>query len=235
MVYKKLNKENITTIGLLILLVILIVMIYNITNKKENFTDKERKAALDGLTLQNKLFNSVFSKVDNNNVEINKNLITNKYLTAKTGATINGNLLVPGKDIKNNKITIGANGTIYVKRINIDGFEFGINEAKQLMGGMNNIAGWVIDGGGSTHILSNTFNRWRNTSAGDLYDAWSNDTWDILYVNRGWKIELSEHSNGKGKIGTYTNPNWNQPAKYDLNNGVGRNKASSVKITWIGY
>lgn len=92
-----------------ILLVILIISLF--INKKENFTESERKSALDGLITQNKLFNEVFSKISNSDLVISKKLI------------VNNNIETTGKDIKNGKITMGANGTIYTNSLNTNSIE----------------------------------------------------------------------------------------------------------------
>ena len=94
--------QELLTIGLLFLLVFIFSL-----NKKENFTDVERKSALDNLKIQNDLFNSVFNKITKDDVIIPKKLI------------VNNNIETTGKDIKNGKITLGANGTIYTDKINI--------------------------------------------------------------------------------------------------------------------
>ena len=102
----------------LIFIVLLIVLfLLSFFTKKENFTDKERKSALDGLTVQNKLFNDVFSKINNNEVEIGK-----KKIVARKGAHIDGTLYSSG-DIKNKKINLGSNGTIYTNGLNTNFIE----------------------------------------------------------------------------------------------------------------
>lgn len=84
-----------------IFLLVSLIILNNMNKKIEGFTDIERKAALDGLTIQNKLLNDTFSKITNNNIEMNKKLIVNN------------------KDITNNKITLGANGIIYTDNLNV--------------------------------------------------------------------------------------------------------------------
>lgn len=90
------KQEILFTIGLLFSLIV-----FNFINKrKENFTDEQRKSALDGLITQNKLFNSIFTKITGTDIDINKNINLKKDLD------------ITGK-VNVNKLRISKNWTGY--------------------------------------------------------------------------------------------------------------------------
>lgn len=113
---------------------------------------------------------------------------------------------------------------------------------------MRNNAGYAIDGGGSTHLLWE--GGWHGLNDSGYADAWANDNWDMVYINKGWKVTFAEHGNGDGlKKWVHNKTKWN-PIKYDLNwdhdydddsmayggdHKPDRNQATSYKAEWKGY
>ena len=90
-------------------------------------------------------------------------------------------------------------------------------------------AGYAIDGGGSTHLLFEGYHKLHN---GDTFDANSNDKWDRLYVNRGWKIVVWDHGNKTGFKQQIENNDSFTPLKMDL---LHKNSVSEYQAIWIGY
>ncbi len=89
-------------------------------------------------------------------------------------------------------------------------------------------AGFAVDGGGTTMPLyEGTYKLYDN----DLFDAWTNDKWDVIYINRGWKITLWHHGVGDSKAAEGENRKSNVPIKLILP----ANSVSSYRAEWIGY
>jgi uncharacterized protein YbjQ (UPF0145 family) len=91
-----------------------------------------------------------------------------------------------------------------------------------------NYAGFAVDGDGTTMPLYEGTNK---LFGGDKFDAWTNDRWDVIYINRGWKITLWHHDIGNSKAAEGENKTSNVPIKLD----IPRNTVSSYKAEWIGY
>ena len=151
---------------------------------------------------------------------------------------IRKSLLVTNKNIKSgSKITLNANGiittdklTITDKIVSVGGdtkAELTKTDIKK-MKSLKMIAGYAIDGGGSTHLLFE--GGWHNLSSGK-FNAWSNDNWDVIYIFKGWKVQVSEHSNGGGWKKDMVNKN-EDVKKMD---NFSDNKVSSYKVTWVDY
>ena len=115
-----------------------------------------------------------------------------------------------------------------------------LNKAKST----GNLAGNAINGDGSTHLLWE--GGWHNLSGDGHANAWANDKWDMIYVNRGWKIEFAEHEEGRGKIKWAQNKHDWLPYKFDLNwdddvadkhggeDKPDRGNTTSYRATWVG-
>jgi hypothetical protein len=94
-------------------------------------------------------------------------------------------------------------------------------------------AGFAIDGEGSTMpLFEGSYNLHGDARYGDAqFNAWTNDRWDVIYINRGWRITLWHHEIGNDKAAVGENKNSYVPKKLDIPN----NKVSSYKAEWIGY
>jgi hypothetical protein len=89
-------------------------------------------------------------------------------------------------------------------------------------------AGFAVDGTGTTMPL---YEGSHNLYGGAQFDAWTNDAWDIIYINRGWRITLWEHALGDTQAAVGENKSSNVPTKL----GLPANKVSSYRAEWIGY
>ena len=89
-------------------------------------------------------------------------------------------------------------------------------------------AGFAIDGDGSTMPLYEG----SHSLYGDAqFNAWTNDKWDVIYINRGWRITLWWHALGDKQAAVGENRSSNVPTKL----GLPANEVSSYKAEWIGY
>ena len=104
------------------------------------------------------------------------------------------------------------------------------NTIKRLLA-QQSIAGWAVDGAqGRTLLYEGEYNLWDTSSR---FDRWTNDNWDNIYVNRGWRIRVwDDYVNGAVQIVDATNKNDFIPTKHDL---TVANKASGYKAEWVGY
>ncbi len=142
------------------------------------------------------------------------------YLLNKSGVIIgkdwggNGNLQVQGN------ISTGGNLTIGNTQITEDILKRVINQKKY--------AGFAINGSGTTMPLYE--GDWL-LSGGENFDAWTNDRWDAIFINRGWRITCWRHGIGSDEIGKGTNTTSDVPKKLDVTNDV----ISSYRAEWIGY
>lgn len=121
---------------------------------------------------------------------------------------------------------------------NGSGIKFGdqeINETKwKKIDPMRGWAGWAIDGRGSTSLIFE--GSYLITSDGWGDSDWINDTWDLVYVNKGWEIQLwkdSASGSGSGTTTTCKNTTDDLPKRFGLGDLV--NQVSFVKATWVGY
>lgn len=89
-------------------------------------------------------------------------------------------------------------------------------------------AGFAIDGDGTTMPL---YEGQYNLVDGAQFDAWTSDRWDLVYINRGWRITLWHHRIGDAQAAVGENRTSNVPIKM----GIPANTISSYKAEWIGY
>lgn len=94
------------------------------------------------------------------------------------------------------------------------------------------IAGYIIDGDGTTHLVFEGEHYLTYHENGEAFWGWINDRVDNAYALKGWKITFYEHGlSGKSWV------------IYNNNRSVGAlmpprgdwNKISSYKAEWIGY
>ena len=89
------------------------------------------------------------------------------------------------------------------------------------------IAGYAVDGDGSSHLLYESRHSLVN---GATFDAWSNDRWDKVYVHRGWKITCWRHE--------FSGTAWvkeNKTSNIPLSMGLEGNQITSYQADWVGY
>ena len=116
------------------------------------------------------------------------------------------------------------------------GIKFGdqeINETKmKKLEHLKMLAGFAINGEGTTFPL---YEGDFKLMGSDWADAYTQDKWDYIYINRGWKVTVFEHekdSDGGWKM-TEQNVDTLLPKRWLLD---GRGDAvSRYKAEWIGY
>ena len=114
---------------------------------------------------------------------------------------------------------------------NGSGISFGdqeINEIKwKKIDPLKRFAGYGLDINGSTFLIFE--------GNYTIINDGINDTWDAVYVNKGWEIQLWQHAagSGTGSSTTCKNTTDDLPKQCKLGNLV--NQVSHVKATWVGY
>ena len=120
----------------------------------------------------------------------------------------------------------GGNGNLNVQgNIQVGSQTLTEDDIKR-MKSMRSVAGWAIDGDGSTAILME--GDWRlNTGT---MESWTCDKWDTAYIFKGWKITFWDGDNFNG--GNHTAENKTEVVKKipNLNNWP-----CSYKAEWVGY
>ena len=89
-------------------------------------------------------------------------------------------------------------------------------------------AGFAVNGGGTTMPL---FEGDYLLTGGGNFDAWTNDSWDVIYINRGWRITLWDNGIGDTEIASGENRSSYVPTKMVIPS----DRASSYRAVWIGY
>ncbi len=89
-------------------------------------------------------------------------------------------------------------------------------------------AGFAVDGEGSTMPLYE--GDW-NLYGGAQFDAWTSDKWDIIYINRGWRITCWHHEIGNSQAAKDENRTSNVPKRMTIPG----NTITSYRAEWIGY
>ena len=220
-----LDNKNIIITFLFIILFLLFVRVGGVRKAIENFDNTSNNTSiltetvLNSLDVEGQKLNDIFTNIDANNVTIKKKINANN-------------------DIKvGDKMVLGANGTIYTRGLvaNERVFVGGEDEKNSLdkttvrkLKSLKSIAGYAVDGNGTTHLLFE--GGWYNLYGGALFDAWSQDQWDIIYLFKGWKGEFTEHGNGEGQ--KWIGENKTQDV---LKVVPAANRVSSYKITWVDY
>ena len=115
-----------------------------------------------------------------------------------------------------------------LKRLHTLAHRFDENDRKKLKG-ISHQAGYAVDGKQTTHLL---FEGHHKLYGGENFDAWSNDSWDVLYVNKGWKVTVWEHGNKQGFKQEFENTTSFTPLKMVLKS---KNRVSEYEATWINY
>jgi hypothetical protein len=97
------------------------------------------------------------------------------------------------------------------------------------------MGGFAINGDGSTMMLfeGGPYSLENN----ELFDMWTTNKWDAIYLFKGWKIQLWRDANAMGPAQT-NEENINSDIKkifLGSNNNIGVDQASAYKLEWIGY
>ena len=151
-------------------------------------------------------------------------------LTKNWGAS--GSINIEGdinlkKDLKMENGASVIKGTVNTQNVKIGNTVITENILKRIIN-QQQYAGFAIDGGGTTMPL---YEGQHNLYGEAQFDAWTNDKWDIIYINRGWRITVGAHGNMVGTFAVGQNKTSNVPTKLKLS----ANQASSYKAEWIGY
>ncbi len=213
--YIKKNKD----IFLVGILIIVLVCIQYRDRLKEGF---ESTVANSVSTIETK-FNQAFGVINADNV------IMNQSLTVKKDIKTDGEILAKGH-IRTNRNVYGKNikaSSMFYMDDNGKNLTLTKEELKKIKSRLD-LAGYAVDGGGSTHLLFS--DDWQNLYNGAQMDAWSNNKWDKIYLFKGWKGEFAKDGNGNGTMWTFQN----KDKKIQQFTPQG-NQISSYKITWIGY
>ena len=122
---------------------------------------------------------------------------------------------------------INANGDLMAKKICVGNTCISEDTLKRVIN-QQYYAGFAIDGEGTTMPL---YEGSYNLFGGAQFDAWTNDKWDFIYINRGWRITLWDNEVGNGQPFGGENRGSNVPIKV----GIPGNRISSYRAEWIGY
>lgn len=200
-----------------------IVYFLLMSNRSEKFTVSE---ALDGMKSTEKKVNDMFYEVDASWNKSSKGIYGKKSIEAEGNIVSRKGDVIAGRNVTasgnvNAKKDINASSKICIGKTCIR--EGDLKKMKSSIV----IAGWAGDGSGSTHMLEE--GGWHELHGKAKYDAWTNDRWDFAYIYKGWRFELGQDKNG-GKKTVYENK------KYKVMQcKITANKASSYRLTWIGY
>ena len=209
----------------------------------------------DGLTVSGNLSTNIINASDNINVSNKSNeggriRILNELKNGKADLTNDwsiwnmtggyGNKLSfwryngdgknagPVLDIFDNG-TVTVNGPIKASTLNLGSTIITEDILKRIIN-QQSYAGFAVNGGGTTMPL---YEGQYNLTGGQLFDAASGnqDTWDVIYINRGWRITVWDDVNFKSQLGVLENKTSNVPLKLEITN----DKASLYRAEWIGY
>ena len=93
------------------------------------------------------------------------------------------------------------------------------------------LAGWAMDGLGTT--LPVYVGSYKLVDQ-DWGDVWLNDRIDVVYVNKGFKITLFEHT-FEGIKAELENKDLDIPKRFMVGSLGMQDKATSIKAEWVGY
>ena len=101
----------------------------------------------------------------------------------------------------------------------------GIDDTRRLKA-LSRLGGFAIDGTRSTFMLEEGSHQLYGKGK---YDAWANDSWDMIYVFKGWEFI--------GYDGNYAGAQYQSENKteYIKKYECPGNKISTYKLTWVGY
>lgn len=221
--YIKKNRDMFL-VGLLIL--ILVCFQYG-GRMKEGF---ESTVANSVSTIEQK-FNQAFSTITDKDVEMLQNLKLKGALNVTKEINASEDIKTTGGQLRTKNASITEAGHLYlggrIKQVNGDKkASLDAEEIKKMKSRLD-LGGYAVDGQATTHLLFE--DGWQNLNSG-TYAAWANDAWDIIYLFKGWKIEVAEHGNGKGWKKTFENKD-KKIQRFQLPG----NQASSFNLTWVSY
>jgi hypothetical protein len=93
--------------------------------------------------------------------------------------------------------------------------------------------GFAIDGEGTTMLL---FEGEHKLTDNAKYDAWTNNTWDMIFLYKGWKFSAWDNQNKEGKTIEVINKS-EDVKKIHLNHTDPKigNEISYYELKWIGF
>ncbi len=220
-------------------------MIFFKTSLIEGFEGADTLSAVSILTEK---INSFVNETTDSYVDLHANLRISNAWTGSTSIS-DGNAEISNDTEKFNKLMVVGNksGETGKREVgiwdnltvaqnlsvggeaSIDGEQI-TKEMIQKMKSHMELAGYAVDGQGTTHLLF--ANGMQNLTVGSMMDAWANDAWDIVYLFKGWKGTFYAHPDGEGTSQTFTNSK-STVESYILD--TIKNQASSYEIAWVGY
>lgn len=205
--YKKIKSFILKKYDIIILfLIVLIIFLYQNDNK-ERFTDGAEEI-LNTVSISEQKMNDIFTNISSDNIKINKKLVIDNELKILKDLQINNDLTV-------NKLCIGKACLTEDDLKRIKNFE--------------KIAGYAIDGYGSTYLLhEGKF----GLKTGDK-SGFSDNVWDIIHIFKGWEITVWDSGSFSGDKQTQKNTK-KDDLKWKLNGDL-QNHVSSYQAKWIGY
>jgi hypothetical protein len=108
----------------LAVIIVIIIIIFLCLKKKgllERFENKGNviDTLLNSYDTTDKKFNNMVDNIDLNTVTFGKSITTKKNITAS--GNVNANTIIASGDVKSGGVTVGGNGTIYAKKLNLSG------------------------------------------------------------------------------------------------------------------
>ena len=195
---------------------------FSFSRISENFENANLIDVINGLDVQDQKLNDIITKSSTTEVTFNKNIVTNKNIKASGHIS-------SGKDI-----VLNSNGTIKAKNFLITDkiasvggdtkAELTKTDIKK-MKSLKMIAGYAINGDGTTHLLFEGYHKLHENKF-----QWAHDRWDTIYIFKGWKVQTWDDAK-KGKQISNTE-NKNEDVKMvDVQN----DKISEYEVTWVDY
>jgi hypothetical protein len=180
-------------------------------------------------TLSNEAIQSISSIYSNtsgtstfNNVKATGKITGKQFIGDMSGnvtGNVTGNLM---GDVSGTKLCIGS--TCITEK-----------ELQQITSNKK-CAGFAVDGTGTTMPLYEGF--WKIYGGNDettrRFDSWTNDTWDMVYIYKGWKVQFWSDDKSGATV-TVENKDDDIPKTKWLSNNNLSNSVSSYEATWVGY
>jgi len=218
--FKELLKNK-KMIGIFAIVIIFLLFVRRggIRRAVENFENEGNviDTIMNSFDTTGQKFNDVFTKIDATDVTFGKKIKSSKNIETT-------------RDIKSKSAFLTGSavidGDVRAKRVVIEGQTLSKTDIMKIKS-LKNIAGYAIDGGGSTHLL---FEGYHKLHGSQKFDAWSNDKWDIIYIFKGWDFTAWKDYNKKSQMGTFKNTN--EDAKRWKPDG---NRLSEYEVKWVGY
>jgi hypothetical protein len=230
--------NNIIKFCLLIILLIIFNIIINPKKSKEKYNGKQKLKSVSFKAVPTSSEKIVFS---NSNGDLNTYTKDEVFSDGiKIGNTISFNDWTISQDSSKNlcfkrndqtkNICLTSNDTDKNYSLTLGNTvldETSLKKQKHL----DLLAGFAVDGTGTTFPIYIGKYKLFNSDWGDAY---TNDSWDIIYVNKGFKITVWQHEY-TGTQAVLENKDSDIPKRFNLSNSSLVNQVSTVQAEWIGY